>query len=117
MAAFPPLKAVRYFEAAARHLSFSKAAEELNVTHSAISHQIKALEEWLGQPLFGRKARQVRLTEAGKRFIGPVKSAFDQLAEGAAEITRFGKDRPLTVTALPSPAAKWLVSRPCDFSP
>ena len=111
----PPLKSVHYFEAAARLQSFTKAAQELNVTHSAISHQIKALEEWLGQPLFERKTRQVRLTEAGKRFVGPVKSAFEQLADGAAEITRFGKDRPLTVTALPSLAAKWLVPRLSDF--
>ena len=65
--------------------------------------------------MFERKTRQVRLTEAGKRFIGPVKTAFDQLAEGAAEITRFGKDRPLTVTALPSLSAKWLVPRLSDF--
>ena len=64
MAAFPPLKAVRYFEAAARHLSFSKAAEELNVTHSAISHQIKALEEWVGQPLFDRTGRAIRLSNS-----------------------------------------------------
>ncbi|MGH6891153.1 MAG: LysR substrate-binding domain-containing protein, partial [Dongiaceae bacterium] len=111
----PPLKSVHYFEAAARLQSFTKAAQELNVTHSAISHQIKALEEWLGQPLFERKTRQVRLTEAGKRFVGPVKSAFEQLADAAAEITRFGKDRPLTVTALPSLAAKWLVPRLSDF--
>src|SRR5262245_31354490 len=111
----PPLKSVHYFEAAARLQSFTKAAAELNVTHSAISHQIKALEEWLGQPLFERKTRQVRLTEAGKRFLGPVKTAFDQLAEGASEIRQFGKDRPLTVTALPSLSAKWLVPRLSDF--
>lgn len=111
----PPLKSVHYFEAAARLQSFTKAAEELNVTHSAISHQIKALEEWLGQPLFERKTRQVRLTEAGKRFVGPVKSAFEQLSDGAAEILRYGKDRPLTVTALPSLSAKWLVPRLSDF--
>ena len=64
MVSYPPLKAVRYFEAAARHLSFSKAAEELSVTHSAISHQIKALEGWLGVPLFERGTRQVALTPA-----------------------------------------------------
>ena len=111
----PPLKSVHYFEAAARLQSFTKAAQELNVTHSAISHQIKALEEWLGQPLFERKTRQVRLTEAGKRFVGPVKGAFDQLGEAAAEIARSGKDRPLTLTALPSLSAKWLVPRLSDF--
>ena len=111
----PPLKSVHYFEAAARLQSFTKAAAELNVTHSAISHQIKALEEWLGQPLFERKTRQVRLTEAGKRFVGPVKSAFEQISGGAAEIATYGKDRPLTVTALPSLSAKWLVPRLSDF--
>src|SRR5262249_9966411 len=104
-----------FVEARARVQGSPKAAGELNVTHSAISHQIKALEEWLGQPLFERKTRQVRLTEAGKRFLGPVKTAFEQLSEGAAEITRVGKDRPLTVTGLPSLAAKWLVPRLSGF--
>lgn len=61
----PPLKAIRYFESAARHLSFTKAAQELHVTHSAISHQIKALEDWLGVRLFRRLNRSLALTEAG----------------------------------------------------
>ena len=69
----PPLKAVRYFDCAARHLSFTKAADELAVTHSAISHQIKALEEWLGILLFERGARSLTLTEAGRRYLPPVR--------------------------------------------
>ena len=77
----PPLKAVRYFECAARHLSFTKAADELNVTHSAISHQIKALEEWLAMSLFDRGARSLSLTEAGRRFLPPVRAAFHQFGD------------------------------------
>jgi LysR family glycine cleavage system transcriptional activator len=115
MAAFPPLKAVRYFEAAARHLSFSKAAEELNVTHSAISHQIKALEEWVGQPLFDRTGRALRLTEGGRQFLPPVRSAFQQLADAAQDLRQLCHGGPLTVSVLPSLASKWLVPRLFDF--
>jgi LysR family glycine cleavage system transcriptional activator len=115
MASFPPLKAVRYFESAARHLSFSKAAEELNVTHSAISHQIKALEGWVGQPLFERTGRALRLTEAGRQFLPPVRSAFRQLAEAAEDLRQANRGGPLTVSVLPSLASKWLVPRLYDF--
>jgi LysR family glycine cleavage system transcriptional activator len=111
----PPLKAVRYFECAARLLSFTKAADELNVTHSAISHQIKALEEWLGVSLFERGARSLSLTEAGRRFLPPVRAAFHQLAEASAEMRLFPGGGPLTVSALPSIASKWLVPRLYDF--
>jgi LysR family glycine cleavage system transcriptional activator len=115
MAPFPPLKAVRYFESAARHLSFSKAAEELNVTHSAISHQIKALEEWIGQPLFERTGRALRLTEAGRQFLPPVRSAFRQLSDAADDLRQANRGGPLTVSVLPSLASKWLVPRLYDF--
>ncbi|HVM84847.1 MAG TPA: transcriptional regulator GcvA [Candidatus Binatia bacterium] len=115
MAVFPPLKAVRYFESAARHLSFSKAAEELNVTHSAISHQIKALEAWVGQPLFDRTGRALRLTEAGRQFLPPVRSAFQQLADAAQDLRQLCHGGPLTVSVLPSLASKWLVPRLFDF--
>ena len=115
MAQFPPLKAVRYFESAARHLSFSKAAEELNVTHSAISHQIKALEEWIGQPLFERTGRALRLTEAGRQFLPPVRSAFRQLTEAADDLRQATRGGPLTVSVLPSLAVKWLVPRLFGF--
>lgn len=111
----PPLKAVRYFECAARHLSFTKAADELSVTHSAISHQIKALEEWLGLSLFDRGARSLSLTEAGRRYLPPVRAAFHQLAEASAEMRAFPGGGPLTVSALPSLASKWLVPRLYDF--
>lgn len=111
----PPLKAVWYFESAARHLSFSRAAEEINVTHSAISHQIKALEDWLGVTLFDRGARTLALTEAGQRFLPPVRAAFQQLAEAAQEVKFDPTGGPLTVSALPSLTMKWLVPRLYDF--
>jgi len=115
MVAYPPLKAVRYFEAAARHLSFSKAAEELSVTHSAISHQIKALEAWLGVPLFERGTRQVALTDAGRRFLPPVRSGLLQIAEAAKEVSTASRGGPIVVSVLPSVAAKWMVPKLHDF--
>jgi LysR family glycine cleavage system transcriptional activator len=115
MVAYPPLKAVRYFEAAARHLSFSRAAEELSVTHSAISHQIKALEAWLGVPLFERGTRQVALTEAGRRFLPPVRSGLLQIAEAARDVSTATKGGPIVVSVLPSVAAKWMVPKLHDF--
>jgi LysR family glycine cleavage system transcriptional activator len=115
MVSYPPLKAVRYFEAAARHLSFSKAAEELSVTHSAISHQIKALEGWLGVPLFERGTRQVALTDAGRRFLPPVRSGLLQIAEAARDVSTATRGGPIVVSVLPSVAAKWLVPKLHDF--
>ena len=111
----PPLKAVWYFESAARNLSFSRAAEELNVTHSAISHQIKALEEWLGATLFERGARTLHLTEAGRRLAEPARSAFRQLAKAAQEVKRDPAGDAVTVSAMPSLTVKWLVPRLYDF--
>src|ERR1700750_2919305 len=115
MTLLPPLKAVWYFESAARHLNFSKAADELNVTHSAISHQIRALEEWVGQPLFERGARGLRLTESGQQFMPPVRAAFQQLVQAGQAVRLTAHGGPLTVSVLPSLAAKWLVPRLSDF--
>ena len=111
----PPLTAIRYFEAAARHLSFTKAAQELNVTHSAISHQIKALEEWLGVPLFRRLNRALALTEAGQAYLAPVREAFNRLADGTRAVRARDQAGALTVSTLPSFAAKWLVPRLRSF--
>src|SRR5262245_41203577 len=98
----PPLKAVRYFESAARHMSFTKAAGELNVTHSAISHQIKALEEWLGVKLFRRLNRRLVLTEAGETYVKPVREAFDRLSDASRLLRAREQTGALTVTTLPS---------------
>ncbi len=115
MTLLPPLKAVWYFESAARHLNFSKAAAELNVTHSAISHQIRALEDWVGQPLFERGARGLRLTETGQQFLPPVRVAFQQLMQAGQAVRQSARVGPLTVSVLPSLASKWLVPRLSDF--
>jgi LysR family transcriptional regulator, glycine cleavage system transcriptional activator len=107
----PPLNAVRAFEAAARHLSFTRAASELNVTQAAVSHQIKALEQWLEMPLFHRTPRALKLTEAGSDYLAGVRGAFDTLAEATERLTRSTSPRTLTVSCLPSFASKWLLPR------
>ena len=107
----PPLNALRAFEAAARHLSFTKAADELNVTQAAISHQVKALEERLGVSLFRRLNRALLLTDAGQGFLPPLREAFDRMAEATERLRGNDLRRVLTVTTLPSIAAKWLVPR------
>ena len=107
----PPLNSLRAFEAAARHLSFTKAAEELHVTPAAISHQIKALEEQLGVALFRRLTRALRLTQAGQAALPPMRDGFDRLAD-AVELLRAQEDSgAVTVSLDPSFAAKWLVPR------
>ncbi|MCG5240830.1 transcriptional regulator GcvA [Azospirillum doebereinerae] len=111
----PPLNALRAFEAAARHLSFTKAAEELNVTQAAVSHQIKALEEWLGLPLFRRMNRALALTEAGQSYLPPVREAMDTLAQATDSLIRSDNAGALTVSTMPSFAAKWLVPRLTRF--
>ena len=107
----PPLNALRAFEAAARHLSFTRAAAELHVTQTAISHQIKALEERLGVRLFRRLPRGLLLTEAAQRLLPPVRDAFDQIAAATERLAAGGASATLTVSVLPSFAAKWLVPR------
>src|SRR5262245_10430447 len=107
----PPLIAVRYFEVAARHLSFTRAAQELHVTHSAISHQIKALEEWLGVPLFRRLNRSLVLTEAGQSYARPVREALEKLGEASRALRSREQTGSLTVSVMPSFAAKFLVPR------
>ncbi|HUN92690.1 MAG TPA: transcriptional regulator GcvA [Burkholderiaceae bacterium] len=107
----PPLSAVRVFEAAARHASFSAAADELFVTHGAISHQVKALEAHLGVTLFRREGRRVALTDEGRFFAERVRSALSQIAEAAAALVRRKPTNRLTISALPSFAARWLMPR------
>src|SRR4029450_7126486 len=110
-ARLPPLIAVRYSEATARHLSFTKAAQELHVTHSAISHQIKALEEWLGVPLFRRLTRSLMLTEAGQSYAQPVRESLEKLGEASRALRSREQTGSLTVSVMPSFAAKFLVPR------
>ena len=106
----PTLKALRAFEAAARHGNFSRAADELHVTHAAISHQVKALEEEAGVALFHRTGRAVELTDAGRALLPQLTLAFDQMSDAWAQV-RGETGGPVTVSVEPSFAARWLVLR------
>ena len=106
-----PLNALRAFEAAARHLSFTRAAAELNVTPAAISHQIKALEEYFGVPLFRRLTRALQLTDEGQAALPRLRDGFDLLADACTILEADRDSGLLTVSAAPSIAAKWLVTR------
>jgi LysR family transcriptional regulator, glycine cleavage system transcriptional activator len=107
----PSLNALKAFEAAARHESFTDAASELFVTHAAISRHIRDLEESLGTELFTRTGRGVSLTEAGRRYSGRLTPIFDQLAEATREAAAVGATRTLKVSVEPSIASRWLVGR------
>ncbi len=107
----PPLNALRAFEAAARHLSFTRAAEELHVTQAAISHQVKALEEHLGRKLFRRLNRALLLSDDGQAYLPSVSRAFALLNDATRNLLERDAPGPLTVSALPSFAARWLVPR------
>lgn len=111
----PPLSTFRTFEAAARHLSFKKAAEELHVTPAAVSQQIKSLETYLGIALFQRLPKALQLTEEGQAMFPKVRDGMDCFA-AAVESTRRSASLALNVTAPPSFAARWLVPRLARFS-
>lgn len=110
----PPLTAVKAFEAAARHMSFTKAAAELGMTQAAVSYQIKLLEERVGAPLFLRRPRQVTLTEAGRRLAPQVSQAFETLSAAFAE-TRAGTGETLAITTVATFGSNWLAPRIGSF--
>lgn len=107
----PPLNALRSFEAAARHLSFTKAAEELHVTPAAVGHQIAALEKYLGVQLFRRLTRAVVLTERGQVLLPGVSESFNRLQDAVERLRGLEERGVLTVSVLHSLSAKWLVPR------
>lgn len=107
----PPLNALRAFEATARHLSFTLAAEELSVTPAALSHQIKGLEDFLGQRLFIRKVRAIELTPAGLALYPGLHAAFLQIRQTVELVDRTPNDKVLVVSAPPGFTAKWLAPR------
>ncbi|WP_259781122.1 transcriptional regulator GcvA [Aestuariispira ectoiniformans] len=107
----PPLNTLRAFEAAARHLSFTRAADELFVTQAAISHQIKTLETALGVQLFKRLNRALMLTEEGQVFLPAVRDALRTLMAGVDKLREQETSGALTVSVMPSFAASWLVPR------
>ena len=112
----PSLSALRAFEAAARHSSFRMAADELNVTHSAISHQVKALEDHLSVPLFSRGGRAVHLTEEGRILFPILREAFDNIIAGTEMLRRQHSSGPLTIQVYVTLAVKWLLPRLHAFS-
>src|SRR5256884_9417467 len=112
----PPLNALKAFEAAARHESFTRAAEELCVTQGAVSHQVKALEAELGIKLFNRERQRLIITEAGKDYLTVVRDALDRIAVGTERLLQRQNSGVLTVSTSPDFAAKWLVHRLGPFS-
>ena len=109
------LNGLRAFEAAARHLSFTQAASELNVTQTAISHQIKRLEQELGVRLFVRQNRSLTLTPEASQYLPGVRAAFNDLKLATDRLLRKDQDHVLTVSTLASLAAKWLLPRLSAF--
>lgn len=111
----PSLTALRMFEAAARLMSFSRAAEELNVTHSAVSRQIRELELFIGRPLFHRSTRRVELTAAGARYAQVLHKAFDDIATATHDAQERDHAAPLVISTMDSFAIKWLIPRLSSF--
>jgi DNA-binding transcriptional LysR family regulator len=115
MVRLPPLNALKCFEAAARSGSFSKAADELHVTQSAVSHQIRQLEEHFGFPLFDRQGRQTVPTSRGRELAEALSEAFAIMASACKRAQHAHEGPSLTIAALPSVATIWLIPRLSDF--
>ncbi len=111
MSRLPPLNALKCFETAARHGSFSKAAEELHVTQSAVSHQIRQLEHWFGVPLFDRQGRQTLPTPEGAELAESLAEAFGIMDGACQRIAKSDGKSNLTIAAIPSIATIWLIPR------
>src|SRR6201985_1344538 len=107
----PPLNALKAWEAAARHKSFTRAAEELCVTQGAVSHQVKALEAELGIKLFNRERQRLIITDAGRDYLSVVRDALERIAMGTERLVQRQSSGMLTVSTSPDFAAKWLVPR------
>ena len=112
----PSLNALKAFEAAARHESFTRAAEELCVTQGAVSHQVKALEAELAIKLFNRERQRLLITEAGRDYLNVVRDALDRIAVGTERLVQRQSTGVLTVSTSPDFAAKWLVHRLGHFA-
>jgi DNA-binding transcriptional LysR family regulator len=111
----PPLNSLVAFEASARHLSFTAAAKELNVTQGAVSRQVRLLEEYLGQTLFERTTREVSLNRIGSAYYETVEALLKQLATATGEIRRWQGARQITVMTSSAIAALWLLPRVGEF--
>src|SRR5438552_7071057 len=111
MRKLPPLVELRAFDAAARHLSFTEAAAELGVTPTAISHQMRLLEDYCGRALFRRRPRPLSLTEAGKRLFPSIRRGLEGFAAAIAAVKQNDNQQPLRVTTTNAFASRWLVPR------
>jgi LysR family glycine cleavage system transcriptional activator len=111
----PPLSALRPFEAAARLESFSRAADELHLTHGAISRQVRALEDHVGASLFTRHGKRVTLTASGRAFAERVRAALHEIQLAAEAVGTSRRENRLTVSVLPSFASRWLMPRLIRF--
>src|SRR4051812_33675027 len=111
----PPLSTLRPFEAAARLESFSRAADELHLTHGAISRQVRALEDHVGTQLFSRHGKRVLLTQTGRVFAERVRAALHDIQLAAEAVSPVRRDNRLTVSVLPSFASRWLMPRLIRF--
>jgi len=111
----PPLKSLQVFESAGRHLSFTGASQELNVTPGAISQQIRLLEEFLETKLFKRMNRTIVLTDSGQLFLPMISAGFEQFSEAVGLLQRTRSDGPLTITSAASFVSKWLIPRLARF--
>lgn len=113
--ALPPLSMLRAFEAVARHQSVTRAAAELHVTQGAVSHQVKALEQWLDAKLVQRDGRRIALTPAGAAYAPSLGTAFDLMAEATRRLQRRARRERMTVSTFSTLATYWLVPRLADF--
>lgn len=111
----PPLKALKGFEAATRHQSIREAAEELNLTHPAISHQVQLIEETLGVELFAQDGRHIVSTPEGRVLYPYVRAAFETLIEGVEAVRRNALDKPLRVHTYVTASIRWLAARVPEF--
>jgi LysR family glycine cleavage system transcriptional activator len=107
----PNLAALRAFEAAARHQNFSRAAEEIHLTHGAISHQVRSLEQELGVPLFARHGKRITITAEGERFAAVLRKSLGEIAAEADALRSGAQHKRVTVSSMPSFAARWLAPR------
>src|SRR5258705_8596080 len=107
----PPLNTLKFFEAAARHESFTRAAEELSVTQGAVSHQVKELESQLSLKLFNRERQRLVITKAGRDYLAVIRDALDRIAIGTERLLQRQTSGALTVSTSPDFAAKWLGHR------
>lgn len=115
MRRLPPLNALRVFESAARHRSFAEAGKELFVTSSAVSHQVKTLEEYLGLSLFDRSRRTVTLTPAGEQYLTSVRHAFDEIEMATQRLTANQESNVVKISVAPTFLTRWLMPRMARF--